>query len=134
MDPLRLRNWQMAIAISALALLIFIADTVTVLDIAVATLYSVVVMLSARSGSTRTVMWVGSGCIALSAISWTLTRPGGPVIEGIINEIISMVTIALVTLLMVRNVRTEQRHRYQASLLELTRDAFFTWDMSGKVL
>ncbi|MEX3950747.1 sensor histidine kinase [Paraburkholderia sp. EG287B] len=134
MDRLRFRNWQMAIAMSALASLIFIADTVTVLDIAVATLYVLVVLLSARSGSTRTVMWAGAACIALTAISWILTQPGGPVIEGVINEIISVVTIAVVTLLMMRNVRTEQRHRYQASLLELTRDAFLTWDMSGKVL
>ncbi|WP_429292468.1 PAS domain S-box protein [Paraburkholderia sp. CI3] len=36
--------------------------------------------------------------------------------------------------LTIRSLRTEQRHRYQANLLELTRDAFFTWDMSGKVL
>ncbi|MGF6702418.1 two-component system sensor kinase FixL [Paraburkholderia sp. MM5496-R1] len=122
------------IAMSILALLIFFADTVTVLDIAVATLYVLVVLLSARFGSTRTVMLVGAGCIALAVISWGLTRPAGPILEGIVNEVISNLTIALVTVLTIRSLRTEQRHRYQASLLELTRDAFFTSDMSGKVL
>ena len=122
------------IAMSALTLLIFFADTVTVLDIAVATLYVLVVLLSARSGSTRTVMLVGAGCIVLALISWALTRPSGPILESIVNELISNLTIALVTLLTVRSVRTEQRHRYQASLLELTRDAFFTWDIDGQIL
>ncbi|MEM5325009.1 ATP-binding protein [Paraburkholderia sp. JHI2823] len=134
MDRFRFRNWQTAITMLVLASLIFVADTVTVPEIAVATLYVLVVLLSARSGSTRAVLWVGAGCIALSAISWILTQPGGPAIEGIINESISIITIALVTLLMFRNVRTEQKHRYQASLLDLTRDAFITWDMNGKVL
>ncbi|MGF6266979.1 two-component system sensor kinase FixL [Paraburkholderia youngii] len=134
MNVLRFPNGRAVIAMSALALLIFFADTVTVLDIAVATLYVLVVLLSARFGSTRTVMLVGGGCIALAVISWGLTRPAGPIVEGIVNEVISNLTIALVTLLTVRSLRTEQRHRYQASLLELTRDAFFTWDMSGQIL
>ena len=122
------------IAMSILALLIFVADTVTVLDIAVATLYVLVVLLSAKFGSTRIVVTVGAGCIALAVISWSLTRPAGPIFEGIVNELISNLTIALVTLLTVRTLQTEQKHRYQASLLELTRDAFFTWDMSGKII
>src|SRR5271165_3935513 len=95
-----------AVATAALATLIFVADTVTVLDIAIATLYVVVVLLAARFCKPRGVVLVGAGCMGLTLLSWALTPPGGPATEALINECISIATIGLVTVLALRAQQT----------------------------
>ena len=124
----------LAIATAALAAVIFIVDTVTVLDIAIATLYVVVVLIAARFCKPRGVVLVGLGCMGLSIISWALAPPDHPTAETLINECISVASIGLVTALALHAQQTVSTLRNQASLLDLTHDPIFSRDMDGKIL
>lgn len=124
----------LAIATAALAAVIFIVDTVTVLDIAIATLYVVVVLIAARFCKPRGVVLVGLGCMGLSIISWAIAPPDHPTAETLINECISMASIGLVTTLALHAQQTVSTLRNQASLLDLTHDPIFSRDMDGKIL
>jgi two-component system sensor kinase FixL len=124
----------LAVATAALAAVIFIADIVVVLDIAVATLYVVVVLIAARFCKPRSVVLVGLGCVALTILSWALAPPARPNAEALINECISIVTIGLVTVLAFRAQHAASTLRSQASLLDLTHDPIFSRDMDGKIL
>ena len=108
-------------ATAALAIAIFIADTVTRVDIAVSVLYVTVVLMS-----TRSVVLVGLGCVGLTALSFFLSPPGGPYIEGVINTWVSITAIGLTTFLALQNQSAEARLRKQASLLDLTHDVVVT--------
>jgi two-component system sensor kinase FixL len=124
----------LAVATAALAAVIFIADVVTVLDIAVATLYVIVVLLAARFCKPRSVVLVGLGCVTLTILSWAVAPPARPNVEALSNECISIVTIGLVTVLAFRAQQAESTLRSQASLLDLTHDPIFSRDMNGKIL
>ena len=108
-------------ATAALAIAIFIADTVTRVDIAVSVLYVTVVLMS-----TRSVVLVGLGCVGLTALSFFLSPPGGPYIEGVINTWVSITAIGLTTFLALQSQSGEARLREQASLLDLTHDVVVT--------
>jgi PAS domain S-box-containing protein len=127
-------TFRLALTTAALAAVIFIADTATRLDIAVATFYVVVVLIAARFCKPRSVVLVGLGCAGLTVLSWALTPPGGPATAAIINEFVSITTIGLVTVLVLRAQRAKSTLRSQASLLDLTHDPFFSRDMGGKIL
>ena len=62
------------IAAAAFAIAIFIVDTVTTLDIAVAVLYVVVVLMAANFLQRRGVLLVGLGCMALTVVSYLLSH------------------------------------------------------------
>ncbi|MEA3128121.1 MAG: hypothetical protein QOD67_5140 [Caballeronia sp.] len=124
----------LATANAALAALIFIVDTGTRLDIAVATLYVAVVLIAARICKPRVVVLVGLGCVGLSIISRALAPPDHPTAETFINECISMASIGLVTALALRAQQTVSTLRHQASLLDLTHDPIFSRNMDGKIL
>jgi PAS domain S-box-containing protein len=124
----------LAVATAALAAVIFIADTATLLDIAVATLYVVVVLIAARFCKPRSVVLVGLGCVALTVLSWALAPPARPSVETLINEFISIVTIGVVTALALHAQQTVSMLRNQANLLDLTHDPIFSRDMDGKIL
>ncbi|MFP3555419.1 ATP-binding protein [Paraburkholderia sp. SIMBA_049] len=131
---LRKTTVTLAIATAALATVIFIVDTVAVFDIAVATLYVVVVLIAARFCRPRGVVLVGLGCAGLSIISWVIAPPAHPTTETIINECISIASIGLVTALALLAQQTVLTLRNQANLLDLTHDPIFSRDMEGKIL
>ena len=108
-------------ATAALAIAIFIADTVTRVDIAVSVLYVTVVLMS-----TRSVVLVGLGCVGLTALRFFPSPPGGPYIEGVINTWVSITAIGLTTFLALQSQSAEARLREQASLLDLTHDVVVT--------
>jgi two-component system, OmpR family, sensor histidine kinase KdpD len=85
----------------ALALGIFAVDTVTQLEIAVAVLYVVVVLMSVRFCGRRAVILVAAGCMALTILSYFLTRTGSPR-EGLINTAMSLLAVGLTTFLALR--------------------------------
>ncbi|CAB3769993.1 Adaptive-response sensory-kinase SasA [Paraburkholderia solisilvae] len=125
---------MLAIATAALAAVIFTIDTIVVLDIAVATLYVVVVLSAARFCKPRGLVLVGVGCVGLSIISWALVPPTHPTAETIINECISMASIGLVTALALHAQKAVSTLRNQASLLDLSHDPVFSRRMDGKIL
>jgi C4-dicarboxylate-specific signal transduction histidine kinase len=91
----------------AAAVAIFIADTITPLDIAAGTLYVAVVLMASRFLRPRGIAIVGLGCIALTLLSWYLTPPAVAPIEAMANEFISIGAIGLVTILALQAKRSE---------------------------
>ena len=88
-------------SVASLAGAIFIADTVTNLEIAVAVLYVAVILISVRGGHPRAVMGVGVGCAVLTVLSFCLTRTGA-FEPGLANCTLSLVAIGATTWLAIR--------------------------------
>jgi low affinity Fe/Cu permease len=74
--PARMSSSILPILAVVLAVAIFIFDTVTDLEIAGAVLYVAVVLISLRFCRRRGVMLVAAGCVALTLLSYFLTRTG----------------------------------------------------------
>lgn len=94
--------WLPAFA-AILAVAIFVADTVTTVDIEFAILYVVVVLLSARFLDARGVVLVAVGCAVLTIASFFLSPPGGDRTAGMVNTAIGLGTIALTAILAVKD-------------------------------
>ncbi|MBX9828051.1 MAG: GHKL domain-containing protein [Xanthobacteraceae bacterium] len=86
------------IAAATAAITIFVVDTVTDLEIAVAVFFVAVVLMSLRFCSRRGVLFVSAGCIVLTVASFLLT-PTGSVSLGLINHAISIGAILVTTYL-----------------------------------
>ena len=118
------------IATAAAAIAIFIADTVTDVDIAYAVLYVVVVLMAARFLSARGVMLVAAGCLGLTVVSYLLTATTGRPFEGIVNALISLGAILLTAVLAMQAQKATEALQKQASLLNQTHDSIFVRDMN----
>lgn len=107
------------------AISIFVIDTFTSLDIAIAVLYAVVVMVSANFLNPRGVITVSSLCMLLTLTSYAIVHGGshqsGPLIRGLV----SLCAIGVTTFLALKNQRVTQELSDQAALLNLTHDAIF---------
>lgn len=87
----------------AIAAVIFVIDTITELEVAVAVLYVAVVLIAVRIIERRGVLLVSSGCIALTALSAFLSHSDPLRSTGIINCLISIAAIGATTYLGLRN-------------------------------
>src|SRR5271166_6405676 len=90
---------MLPVATTACAIAIFIADTVTDVDIAVASLYAAVVLMAARFSRARGIVGTAAACVGLTVLSYYLSPPGGPEIEGVVNTLISLAVIVFTTVL-----------------------------------
>jgi C4-dicarboxylate-specific signal transduction histidine kinase len=117
MQPQNLRAMTTASLLPAatvvLAAGIFIADTVTDLEIAVPAFYTVVVLLSVRFCNRRGVILTGAGCCALTLLSDVLTAASGSSGIGFINTTISLLAIATTTYLALK-IESEKEAAYEA--------------------
>ncbi len=120
-----------ATALSAAA--IFVGDTVTDLDISVATLYVVVVLMAARFCQARGVWFVAAGCVGLTLLSFYLTPPALAQSVGVANTVISLAAIGLTALLVVRAQSGDLVVREQAKILDLTHDSVFSRGMDHAI-
>lgn len=93
-----IRSAALPLVTAILAIAIFIIDTVTPYEIAAATFYVVVVLLSLRFCRIQGVVTVSAICVVLTIISYVLT-PDGNFETGIINTSISLLAIAATTYL-----------------------------------
>jgi signal transduction histidine kinase len=84
----------LAVLIAALALAIFVIDSMTDQGIAIAVFYVVVVFLSVLRTGARGVLLVSGGCMALTLLSYALW-PRGPSGAGMLDTIISLVAIGV---------------------------------------
>ncbi|HMF21023.1 MAG TPA: ATP-binding protein [Pseudolabrys sp.] len=110
-----------AIAI-ALTTAIFIADTITDLEIAVPVFYSAVVLLAVRFCQKRGVVLVGAGCITLTLLSDLLTPNGVPNQTGVINTTVSLLAIASTTYLALKiSSEKEATYAVKSQLAHVTR-------------
>lgn len=109
------------LGITASSGVIFVLDTITDLEIAVAVLYSSVILLSVRSGSQGATTAVALGCSILTIVSFLLT-PHGNEEAGIVNCGLSIVAIGGTTYLANLNSAIEARLRQaQANLARISR-------------
>jgi PAS domain S-box-containing protein len=121
------------IATVAFTIGIFIADTLTHLDVAVPVLYVVVVLMTARFLQPRGVLLVCIGCMGLTLLSFFLSHPGRPEPTGVTNTFVSLLAIGLTTFLVRRSQSTEVMLREQANLLNLTHDTIFVRDKNNVI-
>jgi PAS domain S-box-containing protein len=113
---------RLPVATAVLATGIFIADTGTRVEFAVAVLYVAVVLLSARFCKPPGVALIAAGCAALTILSYVITGNTGPTIEGIVNALISLAAIAVITPFVLRAQSRELAlRRNEAYLTEAQR-------------
>jgi len=116
----------------AFAIAIFIVDTFTPLGIAVAVLYSVIVLMAGRFVQRRNLVLISSACIAITALSFVLQHgiSYGP---SLIRCLVSILAIAITTFLALKSQASAMALREQASLLDLTHDSVFVRDMNDVI-
>ena len=116
----------------ALALLgataIFLIDTFTPLDIAIAVLYVAVIMLSATFLSREGLLAIASICIFLTVASFVIVHWTDLESSALIRCLVSLSAIIVTTLLALKNNQATHDLRDQAALLDLTHDAIYVRD------
>ncbi|MCP4618513.1 MAG: two-component sensor histidine kinase [Bradyrhizobium sp.] len=118
---LRTDRWLAPVLTALLAASIFVADTTTDLEIALAVFYVGVVQLSVSFCDRRGVVLVAAGCMALTIASHLLTRSGSAS-SGSINGLISLSAIALTTYLVLKMRDSELAvHEARTQLAHISR-------------
>lgn len=121
LGPLLGRRPLLPALLVLLAAAIFLADTITNLEIAVAVFYVAVVLIAVRYIDRRGVAMVAAACMTLTVLSFFLTRAGS-MPAGLINCAISLVAIAVTAYLALRTAAAEASAREaQAQLAHITR-------------
>jgi len=106
---------------AALAIAIFVVDTVTDLEIAVAVFYVAVVLMSVSFCRKRGVLLVSLACMGLTVLSYVLTPSGSPH-AGLTNGMISLSAIAATTYLALKIQSAEVAiHEARAQLAHIAR-------------
>ena len=114
-------NRSLPFLTAALAATIFAVDTVTDYEIALATFYVVVVLLSQSFCQRRGVIAVSAACMVLTLLSYHLT-PDGNFRTGIINTSISLLAIGATTFLALKiEAARSMAHEAQLQLARVAR-------------
>jgi PAS domain S-box-containing protein len=111
---------------------VFLVDTFTTLDIAVAVLYVVVVLVASNFLGRRGVILVAMLCVALTVFGYLVSH-GLSADTALLRCLVSILAIWIATLLALRNQATTAALVGQARLLDLTHDAIFVRDMNDVV-
>ena len=115
---------------AALALAIFLVDTFSPLQTAVAVFYVIVILLVASASRQHYVLIASLASVLLTILSYVIvhgsSEPGPPLIRCIV----SLSAIGITSFLALRNQAAENALREQANLLELTHDAIFVRDIN----
>lgn len=90
-------------AAAIIAAAIFIADTVTQLEVAVAVLYVAVILIVARIFERKGVLVVAFACVGLTILSYFLSREELSPSTGFVNCIVSIAAILVSTYLAIQN-------------------------------
>jgi two-component system, LuxR family, sensor kinase FixL len=106
------------------AVAVFLVDTITPLDIAVAVLYVVVVLVAANYFNLRGVLLVSMGCLVLTVLSFLIAH-GFTADSAFARCLMSIAAIGATTILALKNQAASAALRERARLLDLTHDAIF---------
>src|SRR6476660_353273 len=117
----------------AIAIAIFVIDTLTHFEIAVSALYGAVVLLAVRFLDARGVLLVAAGCIALAVLSHLLTPHGELSIIALANLLVGILVIVVTTYLALQNQSAQLALREKAGLLDLTHDTMFVRDANDEI-
>jgi PAS domain S-box-containing protein len=112
---------------------IFLIDTFTELSSAIAVLYVLVLLIAGEVLSERRIVHVAAVCGLLTALSFVLTHGRDVEVPALLRFIFSLAVLGVTAVLIHRNARARRTLQAQARLLDITRDAIFTCDVSGKI-
>ncbi|QFR33868.1 nitrogen regulation protein NR(II) [Ancylobacter sp. TS-1] len=127
-------RWFMPVIAALLAAAIFMIDTFSSLDMAIAVLYVVVVLLSATYSDRRSLLVIAGLCVGLTVLSFVIMHADDVDIGSTMRALVSISAITVTTLLCLENQIATQSLRSQADLLDLTHDGIFVRDTSDTVL
>lgn len=113
---------------------IFLIDTLTPLDTAVAVLYVTVIIASPNFLDRRGILAVGGICLFLTVASFAIVHSNSLESGPIIRCLVSLSAITVTTFLALKNQEATQDLRYQAALLDLTHDAIFVRDQRDVIV
>jgi PAS domain S-box-containing protein len=132
LSPALARSPVLPVIAGAFALAIFIVDTFTLLDIAIAVLYVVVVLLAANFCQRRGVLLVGAACMGLTLLSYFLSHE--PAADtALVRCLMSLSAVGATTFLALKNQSANLVVRERARLLDLTHDTVFVRDMNDVI-
>ena len=98
-----------------LALAIFALDVISPLQGAVAVLYTIVVMMTARSDDRALIVGAGSICLAMAIVGYIVSHLGEPLGSPAMRLAVSLTAIGITTFLSLRNQAAgEERRRSEA--------------------
>ncbi|MGV0908620.1 sensor histidine kinase [Martelella sp. FOR1707] len=118
-------RWPVATIASVLAVIIFAVDAFTAFQYAVAVLYVLVLLLFANILGRRGTIVVALLCCLLTVIGFLVQHPLHE-IGAIARLVISVVALAVATVLTLANKANTEKLADQAALLDLTNDAIFS--------
>jgi two-component system, LuxR family, sensor kinase FixL len=116
---------------TALAAAIFLIDTLTQSDSAVAVLYVIVVLISTNFLSQGGVFAVGLGCSLLTLVSFAVVHWNDAGSGSAVRCIVSLCAVSTTTFLAVRNQQSIADANGRAALLGLTHDAILVRRLAG---
>ncbi|SDG52299.1 ATP-binding protein [Dyella sp. 333MFSha] len=123
----------LVVAGAALALCVFLVDSFTSLQGAVAVVYLVVVLIMAATGSRRAIIGSAVACMLLTTLAF-LRVHGVPTLEPAMRCAVSLAAIATTAVLALRNRERMVTIAGQARLIELTHDSIFVRDMDDVIV
>ena len=112
---------------------IFVVDTLTTLDIAIAVLYVAVVLLAMDFAGRKGILIVAGACAVLTVLSYAISHEHDPQGGPFLRCLISLVAIAITGALAGRHQGTIEVLREHASLLDLTHDTIFVRDQQDVI-
>jgi PAS domain S-box-containing protein len=119
---------------AAIAVGIFIADTITPSEFAVAMLYVGAVLVAARFLHWRGVVLVTLGCMALTVLSHFLSPQQVSLSIAVANRFLCLAVIGIAGFLAVQSQSRELVLREQAGLLDLSHDTIFVRDTNDVIV
>jgi two-component system, LuxR family, sensor kinase FixL len=115
------------------AIAIFVFDTLTKINIAIAVLYVAVVMMSVNFCARRGVLAVSGACMVLTVLSFVIVHGKNYDDTSVGRCIVALSANAITTFLAVRMQSATASLRNQAQLLDLTHDTIFVRDMNDVI-
>ncbi|MGD9881307.1 MAG: sensor histidine kinase [Reyranella sp.] len=124
----------MPLLAALLAIAIFIVDTATPLEFAVAVLYVGVVLLAMDFAGRRGTLIVTVACAGLTLLSFAITHSGDLSSGAILRMLISLSAITITGTLAARHLRAMATVREHARLLDLTHDTIFVRNLDDVIV
>ena len=121
------------LAAAAFAAVVFVIDAFTTLEYAIAVVYSIVVLISAVFLNRTGVIVVAGTCAALTVLGYAATHDV-QADAALVRCLVSLMAIAIATILALMNQSAHATLREQARLLDLTHDAIFVRRMDDVII
>jgi PAS domain S-box-containing protein len=123
----------LSVLAAVIALIVFLIDAFTPLDIAIAVLYVVVVLLVSSGGPRIATVATAWGCALLTLIAFVISHDQHYAADAIARCAVSLLAIGTTSVLALRNQANTARLREQLQLLDLTHDAIVVYDMNDRI-